>query len=301
MKLISALRKYFSLNAAQRQFINKGIWACNKPAAEVLDFIRPLASFDTDLDQTRSQLLKTGCAGLILLFIALILAGNEVFSEETMNLLMPFTLALGLGSFLLRWFFGSYDLHNNLRHFILPVLESVSQDVAPGGRMIIKIDVRGKTCKSKMINQKHDNPGWFSYPKVSIWNYRDYWFSCRAKLVDGSNLFINVEDAVRERKRTYTSISGKVKTKTKIKIKHKIIASLAMKTKTYDLSNTDPLKNDCHRLKVKDKPQRKAVTMVNRAVSTDADTHLDPMFCLSLVGKILMTIPTAPAQGASHE
>ena len=300
MKLISALRKYFSLNAAQRQFINKGIWACNKPANEVLDFIRPLASFDTDLDQTRGQLLKTGCAGLILLVIALILAGNEVLSEETKNLLVSVTLTLGLGSFLLRWFLSSYDLHNNLRYFIVPVLQSVSQDVAPGGRMIIKIDVRGKTCKSKMISQKHDNPGWFSYPKVSIWNYRDYWFSCRARLVDGSNLFINVDDAVRERKRTYTSSSGKIKSKTKIKIKHKITAGLAMKTKTYDLSSTDPLKTACDRLKVKDKTQRKAVTMVTRAVSTDVASHLDPMFCLNLIGKILMTIPTAPAQGASH-
>ncbi len=293
MVILSAIKKYLALTGAQRQFISKGIWACNKPATEVVDFIRPLARLDFDIDRSRSHLMKSGCAGIFLLFIALLIVGNADVDEDINSVLVATTLFLCVGSFLLRWFLGSFDLHNNLRVFVLPVLEAVSQDVAPGRNMIIKIDVRGKTCKSKMISQKYDSPGWFSYPKVSIWNYRDYWFSCRAPLVDGSNLFITVNDAIRERKRTYKGISGKVKTKTKIKIKHKITAGLAMKNKTYDLSKPGPLKNACDKLKVKDKQQRKSIAMVAQATSTDVDATLDPRFCLDLIGKILMNTPTA--------
>ena len=293
MIIWSAIKKYLALTGPQRQFISKGIWACNKPASEVVAFIRPLARLDFDIDRSRSQLMKSGCAGIFLLFIALILVGNADLDENVKSVLVATTLFLCVGSFLLRWFLGSFDLHNNLRDFILPVLEAVSQDVAPGRNMIIKIDVRGKTCKSKMISQKYDSPGWFSYPKVSIWNYRDYWFSCRAPLVDGSNLFITVNDAIRERKRTYTGSSGKIKSKTKIKIKHKITAGLAMKSKTYDLSKPGALKNACDKLKVKDKQQRKSVAMVTEAISTDIDASLEPMLCLNLIGKILMNTPTA--------
>ncbi len=298
MIIFSALRKYLALNGAQRQFISSGIYAGNKPPREVLDFIRPLARFDEDIDKTRSQLAKTGCAGVILLFIALIMAGNEVMSEANSSLLVFFMGVLGVGSLLLRWFLGSFDLHNNLRNFVVPVLNTISQDMADGGRMIIKLDLRGKTFKSKMISQKHDNPGWFTYPKISTWIYKDYWFSCRAPMVDGSNLFIAVEDTVRQRKKTYKGCSGKIKIKTKLKIKHKITAGLAMKNKTYDLSHTGQLKNSCDRLKVRDKENRKAITMVSRAVSTDEESHLEPAFCLNLIGKILMSASTAPAKGA---
>ncbi|MDD3147643.1 MAG: hypothetical protein PHD82_10100 [Candidatus Riflebacteria bacterium] len=298
MFFFSALRQYFALSGAQRKFISSGIYAGNRTPREILDFIRPLARFDENIDNTRSQLTKIGCAGLILLFIAAIVAGNEALTPNIASGLVIFTAVLFVGSFLLRWFLSSFDLHNNLRLFVVPVLNTISQDMPENARMIIKLDLRGKTLKSKMINEKHDNPGWFSYPKISTWTYKDYWFSCKAPMVDGSNLFINVEDTVRSRKKTCKSRSGKTKIKTKVKIKHKITAGLAMKTKVYDLSRTDKLQNTFDRVKTKDKPKRKAVTLTARAVSTDVEARLEPSICLDLIGKILMNAAPATAKGA---
>ncbi len=298
MKLFSALRKYFALTSAQRQFISKGIWACNQPPAAIINFLKPLAAFDSDLDKGRDQLMKIGCGGLILSFVVAIMVGNEVIPESSAGIAMFMVLTLGLGSFIARWLLGSMDMHNNLRMFVVPLLNTLQQDMAPGKNMIFKLDLRGKTCKSKMISQKHDNPGWFRYPKLSTYNFKDYWFSCIAPLVDGSTLKITVDDKIRQRKKTYSSRSGKTKFKTKIKIKSKISASLAMKNKTYDLEKTGSLTNLCDRLKVKDKNRRKAVGMTVYQISTSEDSLMEPAVCLNLVGKILMNAAPAKAKGA---
>lgn len=298
MKLFSALRKYFALTSAQRQFISKGIWACNQPPSTIISFLRPLAAFDSDLDKGRDQLMKIGCGGLILSFVVAIMIGNEVIPESSAGIAMFLVLTLGLGSFIARWLLGSMDMHNNLRLFVVPLLNALQQDMAPGKNMIFKLDLRGKTCKSKMISQKHDNPGWFRYPKLSTYNFKDYWFSCVAPLVDGSTLKITVDDKVRQRKKTYSSRSGKTKYKTKIKIKSKISASLAMKTKTYDLEKAGSLNNLCDRLKVKDKDRRKAVGMTVYLISASEASVMEPSVCLGLVGKILMNAAPAKAKGA---
>ncbi|HNW10189.1 MAG TPA: hypothetical protein PKI71_02395, partial [Candidatus Rifleibacterium sp.] len=139
---------------------------------------------------------------------------------------------------------------------------------------------------------------WFRYPKLSTYNFKDYWFSCVAPLVDGSTLKITVDDKVRQRKKTYSSRSGKTKYKTKIKIKSKISASLAMKTKTYDLEKAGSLNNLCDRLKVKDKDRRKAVGMTVYLISASEASVMEPSVCLGLVGKILMNATPAKAKGA---
>lgn len=298
MKFISALRKYFALNAGQRDFISKGKRSFNMLPADMLQFLKPLASYDEELDGARAQLLNYFFLGFVLTIFAAILGGSEVIDDSLSTQIVLFMIAATITSILLRWFMSGFNLHNHLRNFVVPVVNSISQDMEQGKHMLVKLDLSGQLLKSKMVSCVNDNPGWFSYPKVTTSIFTDPWFSCSTQLVDGSNLEVSIEDTIRQRQITRKNARGKIKTKTKTKIKHKIIATLGLKNKTYALESTPSLQQSCDRLKIKDKPRRKAVTLINTKISTDLDADFAPQSCLDLIGKIFMGATNTPTKGS---
>lgn len=295
MKLISAFRKYFALNAGQREFIKKGKRNFNMLPGDILNFFKPLASFDEDLDGVRAQLFHLILLCIVGMLIAFVLLVSETVSEAVGGQMLLLLFVAIVFLVLFRWILGSFDLHNNLRNFAVPVINSISQDMAIGQNMFLKLDLSGKLLKSKLLTCINDDPGWFSYPKTTTWFYKDCWFACSAQLVDGSNLKIDIEDDIRQRQRKRKNPRGKIKTKTKTRIKHKITATLALKNKTYSINETPALQSNA--LKIKDKDRRKAITLETTLISNSTDAHLDPQPCLELVGKIFMSAVNAPSKG----
>ena len=297
MKLMSAFRKYFALNAAQREFIKKGKRSFNMLPGDILNFFKPLAAFDENLDEARAQVMKIIIACIIFIPVAIILIALEVVPNEFAGYMLASPLIGIVILALFRWFLGSFDLHNNLRNFAVPVINSIGLDMAPDKNMLLKIDLSGKLIKSKLLRCVKDDPGWFTYPKTTTNFYRDYWFACSAQLADGSNLKIDIKDAIRERRRQRRNPRGKIKTKTKVKISHKIKASLALKNKTYSINETPELRQQADSLKIKDKDRRKVVSLCSNFISTNEETSLDPQMCLNLIGKILMNTVNTSSKG----
>lgn len=298
MKFIPALNRYFALDPAQKEFIRTGKRTFNMRPSDMLRFFKPLACFDDNLDAARWQLLKFFIFGLIFSFVGLIMLSNDVFtSRHSVNAYWLFVFAT-FGCILMRWFLGTLDVHNNLRNFVVPVINALNQDMTADQVMLLKLDLSGKLVKSKLISHEKKNPGWFQYPKVTTWIYKDPWFICRSQLLDGSNLEIIIEDTIRQRRVTRPSSGGKIKSKTKTKIKHRIRATLALKNKTYSIEDQSSLEKGCDRLKVKDKPRRKAVTMIDTQITTDVDASLEPMSCLSIIGKIFMGASNMATKGS---
>lgn len=295
MKLISAFKKYFALSALQKEIIKSGKRTLLMKPDELLKILRPLAAFDQDCDAARKQ------AGWGMLIVCGIWIGLMIIApQETPEVAGIFTIISLAAFFLLLFTFlllKKIDIHNNLREFVVPVLNTVSQDMNCDEKMRIKLDLRGKCLSDKVTNVTKDDPGWFSYPKVTKTFYRDGWFDASATLCDGSRLFFSVTDFICKTDAKKKNYRGKIKYKTKYKVKQKIKVGLALKNKKYSFKQNNALTGSGDRLKCKDGAKRNVVSLTRVEISSSVDAPLEPVSMLALIGKIFMATQNAGKAG----
>ncbi|GAB4272761.1 MAG: hypothetical protein Kow0029_11780 [Candidatus Rifleibacteriota bacterium] len=297
MLLISAFKKYFALDPKQKEFIRSSqrIFLCQPE--ELLKFLRPLANFDKDCDGARRQCGYMMIASFIIGIISMILIGNELVPAAIGTTLLFLMIAWFFVSLILYFILGRIDIHNNLREFVVPLVNAIGQDMKENEKMKLKIDLRGKCIPSKQIKKDGSNPGWFSYPKVTRTFFRDPWLDGSAVLCDGSKMFFSVTDMIVQTKRTKKNPRGKIKTKTKVKIKSKIRVGLALKNKTYQIDANDRLRESGDRVKQKQNDKRNIFSLTRIEHSTDIDKALDPVSMLAMIGKIFMSVRPAAKKG----
>ncbi len=298
MKFLGVLSQYRALSPEQRSFIKNAQRKFVGTPEELLTFFKPMAVFDKSLDDARSQLLTVAILCFVLTFVGII--GVAILAED-----YPFVIVLEILVFLmifaaaiLRWMLGKIDIHNNLREFIVPIINLVGQDMPAGQKIAIDLDLRGKTIDGKLKDTRKDNPGWFSYPKVTTRIYEDPWFRLNGQLVDGSRLMLNVDDQITRIDKTYKGMSGKIKSKTKYKVKHAITASLALRHKKYAIATETDIKNLGAGAKFKDGDNRQLISLKRTLKTDDIEKNLDPHTCISLLGQIFMNIQPAAQRGA---
>lgn len=298
MKFFGAFSQYKALSDEQKSFISNAQKKFVKTPDELVKFFKPMAVFDKACDEARAQLLNYVILFGILSFLGIF--ATAALAEDysiiiAVELLMVVLTFVGI---IIRWRLGKIDIHNNLREFVVPVVNLIGQDMEAGTKISLDLDLRGKTLDSKLKNTHKDDPGWLSYPKVTTRIYDDPWFRLTGQLVDGSKLILNVDDQVTRLDKTYKGRSGKIKSKTKYKVKHEIMAGLALKHKKYAVAGENELNGLGDGLKYKDGDNRQLICLRDKIKTQDVDAHVDPQRCLALLGKIFMSVQPAAEKGS---
>lgn len=296
MILVSAFKKYFALDAKQKEFIKSGQRIFLAKPSEILKILQPLASFDKDCDAARSQCGWFMFFCFLAGFLVLMLNASETINIPMFEGVIFFFVALFVLLLVAYMILKSVDIHNNLREFVVPVLNTISQDMDPNEKIRVKVDLRGKCIPAKRTRQENNDPGWFSYPKVTRFFYRDNWLDGSATLCDGSKLFFSVTDLVTNTIRKKKNPRGKVKTKSKYKVKSRIKVGLALKNKNYQIQQTDALTAAGDRVKQKQGSKRNVISLTRVEIFNSLEAALEPISLLSLVGKILMSAKPAAKQ-----
>lgn len=298
MKFTDAFAQYRALSQEQQDFIGNAQKKFVKTPDELLTFFKPMAKFDKTCDEGRSQLGTFAIISGILSFFG-IFAIAGLAEDYPIVIALEVVMILATIVFLfIRWRLSKIDIHNNLREFVVPVVNLIGQDMAADQKIDLNLDLRGKLLDSKLKDTRKDNPGWFSYPKTTTRIYEDPWFKLTGALVDGSRLAISVADMVTRIDRTYRSRSNKIKSKTKYKIKHEILASLALRHKNYAIADESQLAALGEGLKHKDGEKRQIICLKDSLKTNDLEAHVDPQRCLALLGKIFMTVQPAAEKGS---
>ncbi len=297
MKLVSAIKKYSALNAAQKEFIKNGRRIFLMKPDELIRFISPLAAFDADCDRARTHCGWAMALSAIFLIVALIASGNRVE--------IPFIGAIsGFFGVLFVVFLGFYlymrsiNIHNNLRDFIVPVVNTIGQDMAPNAKMKLKVDLRGGTIPEKQTRVLGGDNGWFaSYPRITITYYKDPWIEGTAEMFDGSIVTFSVVDTIVSKTVVKKNFRGKVKTKHKSKTKHQIRVSVALKNKSYSAPEASVLGRAGDRVKQKAGEKRNVVALTRVERSSGGEESLDSSSVLAMLGRILMSVRPAADGG----
>lgn len=298
MKLISVFKKYFALNSDQKKFVTNPKMVMLKKPTDILTFLKPLANFDSDCDSARHTVKVASISSFILLLIVAIVGANSNFVSPYKPVLI--ILAVIMMIFMFLWIiFRNIDIHNNLRDFVVPVVNALSLDAPDGGKFRLNLDLRSATTKDKQVNIEKIRDGWLAgYPKITTTTYKNNWFLLNASLCDGSNVIIQGIDTVKKVKIVKRSASGKRKSKTKIKIKHLIRSTLGLKKKRYELNLSAANTASGGNVKTKDNAKKSIVRMSKVVVDTDLSASVDAEIAISLVGKILMSAKPAGNKGA---
>jgi hypothetical protein len=106
---------------------------------------------------------------------------------------------------------------------LVPLVQVLSEDTAPGGVIGVAADLRGWKTPGK-TGPKNELPARGRVRKLTEWFAVDPWLRVRAELRDGSVLEIQVTDRVRHRKKHQVNSRGKHKVKTKRKFAQRIDA-----------------------------------------------------------------------------
>jgi len=269
---MSVLKVYRSLDAEQKRILAEKQVDLNRPIAELLTLLKPIAACDRVADKARTRLGCTFGAGIVLtIILTFFVAGNFGGLAAIAVLLIGLTIIIGSGWL---WFWTKkIDLSNNMRDFVLPVLSVIREDVDSNEPVHVKLDLRSPTSDAKRTS-KSDPYKSGAYYKVIDSMYVDPWMEFEGALTDGTKLSWRITDTIRERQKTKRNPRGKIKTKTKYAKKSDIEVAVGLRNKTYAIGS------DAGDVKSGDK--RNTVQMYHRHRSAS----LDPIPTEALIGLI---------------
>lgn len=260
---MNVLRAYRSLNAEQKRILRDKRVDLNRPIDELLALLRPLANCDAIADKSRTKLGCTFAAGIVAVVVATVVLSDDGW----LGLLAIVAIAaIMIGAGALFFWSRGIDVSNNFRQFALPVLTVLREDIAPGERVHVKLDLRAPNAKEKLQSESAPYKQGV-YHKVIDKTFLDAWMSAEATLVDGTRLAWSVTDAIRERSKTKRTPRGKYKSKTKVARKTHLDVEVALRNKRYAIGDAPPdaeVKSD----------DKRTVVRLERLVRS---TSLDPV------------------------
>ena len=271
---MNVLKTYRSLTAEQKHVLREKRLDVKQSIGPLLEFLRPLGACDSMADKVRTKLGCTFGIAIVVLIVAIIFLANTRSIVAMIAVAAIATVMFG-SFFLWRWT-RSIDVSNNFRQFALPVLTVLREDFDPNQPVHLTFDLTEPTADAKKTGESAPfSQG--SYYKIIDSTYVDPWMSLDAVLVDGTKLSWSVEDKIRARKKTKKNPRGKIKTKTKYKKKSDIEVSMALRKKTYALSETQgEVSGD----------EKRNVVKVEREVITSSLDPIDPRALLDLVADV---------------
>jgi hypothetical protein len=270
---MQAWKTYRSLRPEQKQILAQKRLEVDRPVDELLALLKPIAACDSVANKSQTRFGCTFGIMIVMTVVAVIFFSNLGWGPLTLGVLLLFAgVAVASGWFWL-WL-RRIDVSNNLRQFVLPVLALFREDIDPKSPVRLRVDLGQPITAQKRTSEgapyKHG-----VYHKVIDSTYVDPWMSAEAVLVDGTRLRWSVTDRIRERKKTKRNARGKYKTKTKYRKVTDVEVQVAMKTKTYALSDA-AVTGDGKRGKVE----------VQRSVRTDSLAPVDPRALIDAIAGV---------------
>ncbi len=294
MKFLEATKKYFALSSTQKKFIKNPKTTFNLPHRHLVGLLTPLAEFDTECDAAIAQLFKFNLAFFLTMFAGAFVGSASPAVGVVMVITGMLLLFIGI---VIRIFLGSINIDNQLREFVLPLINTIGEDADPEKNMILKIDLGSKLTPDKRLSEKKDDPGWFSYPKVTTSIYQANWFRLQADLVDGSKVNLAIIDKITHRAKTVKNARGKIKPKSKSKTKRMFVGTVSLKNKVYSAQNTAALEQKFDRLKTREGEKRNTLTLTKIDNFAGNFKYPSPADLIDLIGKIYMSAQPAGGKG----
>lgn len=278
---MGATTSYRSLTAEQKEILKSKRIEMERPVAELLALLKPLAAYDKGADKLRT---KFGCGSALAFVFAF--ASLFVMGLVPAGYILPIAFVVVAVGLLVAWKrLRSVDLSNNLRGVALPLLGVIREDFDRDKPVRVKLDLSPPTAKEKKLREE---PAYKSgaYHKVIDTYFVDPWMTGDGVLRDGTRLRWSIVDSIRERKKTKSNARGKTKTKTKYVKKTEIEVQVGLQKKRYEL-DMEPTRSD----------EKRNTVNVTRNLRTDSLDPISPNEVIEAVASVFRNARPA-AKGA---
>ncbi len=150
--------------------------------------------------------------------------------------LLPLALVGVLFIFLFRRY-RSFDIDDQVRMFVKPMLDSLQYDVKKDADIAVELELL-PLDNNKYLTKKSDPYAVGVYPKCCDYIYKRDFMKMKMSLVDGNKLIIGIDEFLTKTEKTKKNPRGK--TKTKYKYAKKTGYSLELKVNTEKFSVSKP-------------------------------------------------------------
>lgn len=234
---MNVLKVYRSLDAEQKRILANKQVDLNRPVADLLALLKPIASCDRVADKARTPLGCTIALSIVVTIVLIIVAANIDSGVLFIGGLLAGG-AVAIGSLFLFLWTRKIDVSNNMREFVLPALAVLKEDFDPKTPVHVRLDLRSPTSTEKRKSESEPYKHGVYY-KVIDSIYVDPWMTFDGVLSDGTKLSWSITDTIRERKKTKKNPRGKIKTKTKYRKQTEVEVEVGMKKKVYALGRVE--------------------------------------------------------------
>ena len=230
---MNVLKVYRSLDAEQKRILAEKQVDLNRPMADLLALLKPIASCDRVADKARTPLGCSIALTIVVTIVLTILMAN-VGPPWAPILMLLLGAAIFAGVLTLYLWTRKIDVSNNMRDFVLPALAVLKEDFDPKQPVHVHLDLRSPTTTEKRKSESEPYKQGVYY-KIIDSMYVDPWMSFDGVLTDGTKLSWSITDTIRERKKTKRNPRGKIKTKTKQKKRTTAEVALTFASKHYEV------------------------------------------------------------------
>jgi hypothetical protein len=178
----------------------------------LLHLLGELGHFDEAVEAASKSALNRTILFFVLTFLGLF-GGILLASFSPLFLLIPAgMLVLAIRYLLKRRALQKLDMINDFRICLRPALRQLADDLAPGEKIRVRMDLSGPT-PPKQTTKMELPPG--RYQKLTETVFEDPWCEVRLAFLDGSSSIVEFHNRYRKLDRRYRSSRGKIKWKTK--------------------------------------------------------------------------------------
>lgn len=279
--MITTLKALKSLTKEQRAILDKQRVDGEFTPRALLDTLRALAEFDHLSDTARMRI-----GGWIVLCVIGTIVGFIVgINGVGLALLVPLVAiptAIYLGITLRK--LSKLDLSNNFRMVAMPFFGILNQDMKPGDKLSLKLDLSSATAKTKAKGASAPYQRG-AYHKVIDTRYSDPWFEGTARLADGTVLSWNVSDDITVSSRTKRTSRGKLKMKSASRKLTTVSVGVGLPADTYAIG-TGPIPEG-EKFKLVEGEKRNTINLAKK-IKTKSAEPMPARELIDLVGEAYM-------------
>lgn len=188
-----------------------------------LIFLKTLSQFDAGTDSVLKKAQSKVTGSIVMLGITFFLFVFGLVFTEGNIIVLAVGLSMALFVAFRAIFYGvkasklkKVNLSNDFRETMLPLLDYLSEDILPKGKILLDLDMSEASDKKHQVSKAKIPPGKFKKLTETVYESR----SCSASipLMDGTLLKLDITKKLASYARYYRASSGKYKTKTKWKL-----------------------------------------------------------------------------------
>lgn len=273
--MIGVWKAYSALTPEQKAVLEHKTVQGDYSPRVLIEMLHPLAAFDKKSDSAR---MSVGCTAALFVVATGILVCANPFGGAFSYVLAVVTLAIAVALIVFVTKLSKRDLSNNFRLVALPFFAVLQEDMEPGVKVHVDLDLSSPTSEEKLAN-KSEPYARGSYYKIIDSTFEDEWFKGAARLADGSTLHWDIAEQVTESKRTKRNARGKHKTKTKYYKRVRMTVDVALPSRTYAIDPGAPVE---YAAKVKPGEKRTSLRVTRRLKIKSGDP-IHPRVFLDLI------------------